>query len=84
MMNTSFGKAALGVLFVFAGASSVGAQATLHGAGATFPEPLYKRWVSEYQKVNPAAAIDYQGIGSGGGIKGITDKALPPPAASKS
>jgi phosphate transport system substrate-binding protein len=76
MMNTSFGKAALGVLFVFAGASSVGAQATLHGAGATFPEPLYKRWVSEYQKVNPAAAIDYQGIGSGGGIKGITDKTI--------
>jgi phosphate transport system substrate-binding protein len=68
-------KAALGVLLV-AGISPAGAQTTLHGAGATFPEPLYKRWVSEYQKVNSAAAIDYQGIGSGGGIKGITDKTI--------
>lgn len=39
------------------------------GAGATFPYPLYSKWFSEYAKVNPGVRIDYQSIGSGGGIK---------------
>jgi phosphate transport system substrate-binding protein len=43
----------------------------LQGAGATFPNPLYQKWVSEYGKVHPNIAIDYQSIGSGGGIKQI-------------
>lgn len=41
----------------------------LHGAGATFPAPLYQKWVSEYEKLHPNVKIDYQSIGSGGGIK---------------
>jgi phosphate transport system substrate-binding protein len=52
------------------------AETRLQGAGATFPAPLYSRWVAEYQKINPGVAIDYQAIGSGGGIKGITDKTV--------
>jgi phosphate transport system substrate-binding protein len=48
----------------------------LQGAGATFPAPLYARWVSEYQKLHADTMIDYQGIGSGGGIKGITEKTI--------
>jgi len=48
----------------------------LSGAGATFPAPLYKKWVSEYEKKNPTVKIDYQSIGSGGGIKNITDKTV--------
>ncbi len=52
------------------------AETRLQGAGATFPEPMYQRWVSEYQKMHPDAKIDYKGIGSGGGIKGITDKTV--------
>ncbi|HEV7473238.1 MAG TPA: phosphate ABC transporter substrate-binding protein PstS [Pyrinomonadaceae bacterium] len=43
----------------------------LLGAGATFPNPLYQKWVSEYGKVHPDVRIDYQSIGSGGGIKQI-------------
>jgi phosphate transport system substrate-binding protein len=43
----------------------------LQGAGATFPNPLYQKWLSEYGKVNPNTRIDYQSIGSGGGIKQI-------------
>jgi phosphate transport system substrate-binding protein len=43
----------------------------LQGAGATFPNPLYQKWLSEYSKVNPNAKIDYQSIGSGGGIQQI-------------
>jgi phosphate transport system substrate-binding protein len=44
---------------------------TLQGAGATFPNPLYQKWVSEYGKLHPNIRIDYQSIGSGGGIKQI-------------
>lgn len=43
----------------------------LQGAGATFPNPLYQKWLSEYGKVNDRVQIDYQSIGSGGGIKQI-------------
>lgn len=43
----------------------------LNGAGATFPYPLYSKWISEYNKLNPNVKINYQSIGSGGGIKQI-------------
>lgn len=49
---------------------------TLTGAGATFPYPLYSKWISEYNKLKPSVKIDYQSIGSGGGIKGITDRTV--------
>ena len=49
------------------------ASIQLTGSGATFPEPLYKEWIFAYAYVNPAAAINYQGIGSGGGKKAIID-----------
>src|SRR5678809_983682 len=44
---------------------------SLTGAGATFPNPLYQKWLSEYGKLHPSIRIDYQSIGSGGGIKQI-------------
>jgi phosphate transport system substrate-binding protein len=44
---------------------------TLNGAGATFPNPLYSKWNSEYSKANPSIKINYQSIGSGGGIRQI-------------
>ncbi len=46
--------------------------AGLNGAGATFPEPLYVEWIGEFQAANPGATINYQGIGSGGGIEQFT------------
>jgi phosphate transport system substrate-binding protein len=58
------------------GASVVLGEVRLQGAGATFPNPLYQRWVTEYQKSHPDVKIDYQSIGSGGGIKGITEKTV--------
>lgn len=64
------------VLVVAGNATLASAETKLQGAGATFPAPLYKRWVAEYQKVNPDVAIDYQSIGSGGGIKGFTEKTV--------
>jgi phosphate transport system substrate-binding protein len=56
------------------GAGVAMADTRLQGGGATFPAPIYQRWVAEYQKSHPDAKIDYQSIGSGGGIKGITDR----------
>jgi phosphate transport system substrate-binding protein len=44
------------------------AQTTLNGAGATFPYPIYSKWFSEYNKLHPNVQINYQSIGSGGGI----------------
>jgi len=52
------------------------AETKLTGAGATFPNPIYQKWVAEYQKSHPDVKIDYQSIGSGGGIKGITEKTI--------
>jgi phosphate transport system substrate-binding protein len=48
----------------------------LHGAGATFPYPLYSKWMAEYQKVDPRMRINYQSIGSGGGIRQITERTV--------
>jgi phosphate transport system substrate-binding protein len=48
----------------------------LNGAGATFPYPIYSKWFSEYNKLNPDVQINYQSIGSGGGIQQIKAKTV--------
>ena len=48
------------------------AQTQLNGAGATFPYPMYSKWFSEYHKAHPEVQINYQSIGSGGGIRQLT------------
>ncbi len=56
------------------GLSSVAAMAqNLNGAGATFPYPIYSRWFSEYARANPSVHINYQSIGSGGGIRQVSE-----------
>ncbi len=45
----------------------------INGAGATFPYPIYSRWFSEYNKVHPEVKINYQSIGSGGGIRQVSE-----------
>lgn len=60
---------AAGVLaLVTAGANAQ----NLNGAGATFPYPIYSKWFSEYKQQNPSVQINYQPIGSGGGILQVT------------
>ena len=69
-------KRTVGMVLVGLGlASFVLAQATLSitGAGATFPYPMYSKWFDEYHKKNPSLEINYQSIGSGGGIKQVTE-----------
>jgi phosphate transport system substrate-binding protein len=53
-----------------------GGATRLQGAGATFPNPLYQKWLSEYGKTHPDVKIDYQPIGSGGGIKQIKEQTV--------
>jgi phosphate transport system substrate-binding protein len=48
----------------------------INGAGATFPFPLIDTWRVEYQSVNPSISINYQSIGSGGGVKQFTEKTV--------
>ena len=48
----------------------------INGAGATFPLPVYTEWIYAYQYVDPSVTLNYQGIGSGGGKKGIIDNTI--------
>lgn len=52
------------------------AEVRLQGAGATFPNPIYQKWFSEYNRQTPNARFDYQSIGSGGGIRQITARTV--------
>jgi phosphate transport system substrate-binding protein len=47
------------------------AQTTLNGAGASFPNPIYSKWFSEYNKLHPDVQINYQSLGSGAGIRQV-------------
>jgi len=61
-------------LAILAGAALPGlAQLSLTGAGATFPYPMYSKWFDEYHKMHSDVQINYQSIGSGGGIQQVTN-----------
>lgn len=69
-------KASIVVVVVIVGlllavSGSANAQ-KLTGAGATFPYPIYAKWFSEYSAAHPGVEINYQSIGSGGGIRQVT------------
>ena len=61
----------VGVCLLVLALSSAQAQ-KLTGAGATFPYPIYSKWFSEYSAAHPGVEINYQSIGSGGGIRQVT------------
>jgi len=46
---------------------------SINGAGATFPYPIYSKWFSEYNRLHPEVKINYQSIGSGGGMRQVSD-----------
>ena len=48
----------------------------INGAGATFPYPIYSKWFSEYNKLHPNVQINYQSIGSGGGIRQLSERTV--------
>ncbi len=59
-----------------AGAALAQGSLLVTGAGATFPFPLYSKWFSDYNKLHPDLRFNYQSIGSGGGIKQITERTV--------
>jgi phosphate ABC transporter phosphate-binding protein/phosphate ABC transporter permease protein PstC len=61
-------------IFMPFGNSIAGQRIDLNGAGATFPFPLIDAWRVEYQKIKPEININYQSIGSGGGVKQFSEK----------
>lgn len=64
-------------LAVFAALVSVPVRAqSINAAGATFPYPIYSKWFDEYHKLHPNVQINYQSIGSGGGISQLSAKTV--------
>jgi phosphate transport system substrate-binding protein len=66
----------MAAILMLATAGSAHAQLQLNGAGATFPYPMYSKWFSLYAKVDTSSRFNYQSIGSGGGIKQITEQTV--------
>src|ERR1035437_111095 len=52
--------------------AGVAAAQNINAAGATFPNPIYNRWFTEYAQAHPSVHINYQPIGSGGGIRQVS------------
>jgi len=67
--------AAVGLASIL-GATVAAQNVQINGAGATFPYPIYSKWFDEYHKLHPNVAINYQSIGSGGGIRQITNQTV--------
>jgi len=66
-------KRALLAVLGLAGAVPLAAQIQLNGAGATFPNIIYQNWILTYNQVHPDVKLNYQSIGSGGGIRQFSD-----------
>jgi phosphate transport system substrate-binding protein len=71
MKKSSLWLGALGALVILLTAAE--AKVLINAAGATFPYPIYGKWFDEFGKTNPDAQINYQSIGSGGGIRQFTE-----------
>src|SRR5271156_3011390 len=66
-------KTMLWFVLLTAAASMAGSTATINAAGATFPAPIYQKWFEEFHKAHPESQINYQAIGSGGGIRQLSE-----------
>src|SRR3989454_323895 len=64
-----------GVVLVISGAAAQ-QKIQINGAGATFPFPIYSKWFSEYNKLHPNVEINYQSVGSGAGIRQLTNQTV--------
>jgi phosphate transport system substrate-binding protein len=70
-------RSMLAMTLAIGGPAGVWADALLiNGAGATFPYPIYSKWFDEYHKLQPDIQFNYQSIGSGGGIRQISQKTV--------
>jgi len=65
-----------GALAIALGTGVLAQKVQINGAGATFPDPIYQKWFSEYNKIHPDVQINYNAVGSGAGIRQITAKTV--------
>src|SRR5215470_665944 len=75
MKSFRFWVLSLAVL-ALAAAPARAQKVQIDGAGATFPFPIYSKWFSEYNKLHPDVEVNYQSIGSGGGIRQLTQQTV--------
>jgi len=68
--------AILAALSILVAGPALAQKIQINGAGATFPYPIYSKWFSEYNKLHPEVEINYQSIGSGGGIRQLTNQTV--------
>ncbi len=68
--------AALSLAAALGAGSGAAETIQINGAGATFPFPIYSKWFSEYNRLHPDIQINYQSIGSGGGIRQLTNQTV--------
>ncbi len=68
--------AALGAVLALPAVTAQAQTLQINGAGATFPYPIYSKWFDEYHKLHPEIEINYQSIGSGGGIRQLTNQTV--------
>ena len=72
LVYTALGIAALAGATLVAQTRTI----TINGAGATFPAPIYAKWFAEYNKLHPEVRINYQPLGSGAGIRQVTERTV--------
>jgi len=76
-MSSAFLTLIIAATFVACSGNKTSSEAVkLQGAGASFPAPLYQKWFKSYSASHDGAQIDYQSIGSGGGVKSVVDKTV--------
>jgi len=66
----------IAAVLTLAGATLAAQTIAINGAGATFPAPIYTRWFAEYNKLHPEVRINYQPLGSGAGIRQISERTV--------
>ncbi len=75
-MKLEYKRFAIAAAVAVASATVTAQTVQITGAGATFPYPIYSKWFSEYNKLHPNVQINYQSIGSGGGIRQVTNRTV--------
>src|SRR5438132_7500011 len=76
MKSLRFSRKILAIVLLIGISATASAQMMINGAGATSPYPIYSKWFDVYAKVDPSVHFNYQSIGSGGGIKMLTDRTV--------
>src|SRR5579864_8843640 len=72
--DTSFIKrAGMLALIVGLGATAARTASLINAAGASFPYPMYSKWFDQYHKMHSDVSVNYQSIGSGGGIRQVIE-----------